>query len=83
VRGDYRGLFFGVLHVCGGCFCALLVFWGCEMIARCEPSFRGHAPLAYRQPVRSDRCNDPRLIERFLRVPAARVFDFSGVTREK
>lgn len=51
------------------------------MIARCEPAARVHAPLAYRKPLRKGRVNDPRLIERFLSMPAARVFDFQGVRR--
>jgi hypothetical protein len=46
------------------------------MIARHEPINRLHAALSYRPPVRPDRCNDPRIIERYLRTPARVIFNF-------
>ena len=40
------------------------------MIARCEPVNRCHAALAYRPPVRRERCNDPALFLRMDRICA-------------
>jgi len=57
------------------------------MIARCEPSFRVHAPLAFRrEPSAADRrCNDPRIFMRYLNRSAVDELAgiLSGVNRGK